>query len=49
MLVLIKIMGTKKTAAFCAIIVVVATCVGLIYGATQGDSVLASPLSGGMS
>jgi uncharacterized membrane protein YraQ (UPF0718 family) len=31
-LVLIKIMGAKKTLAFCAIIVVVATATGLIYG-----------------
>lgn len=35
MLVLIKVMGTRKTAAFCAIIVVVATSVGMIYGALQ--------------
>jgi uncharacterized membrane protein YraQ (UPF0718 family) len=32
MLVLIKVMGAKKTFAFCAIIVVVATITGLIYG-----------------
>lgn len=38
MLVLIKVMGAKKTAAFCAIIVVVATAVGMIYGATQVDA-----------
>lgn len=36
MLVLVKVMDAKKTAAFCAIIVVVATTVGMIYGATQG-------------
>lgn len=36
MLVLVKVMGAKKTSAFCAIIVVVATTVGMIYGATQG-------------
>lgn len=36
MLVLVKIMGGKKTAAFCAIIVVVATTVGMMYGVTQG-------------
>jgi hypothetical protein len=35
MLVLVKVMGGKKTAAFCAIIVAVATCVGMVYGATQ--------------
>ena len=34
MLVLAKVMGVKKTAAFSAIIVVVATVVGMIYGAT---------------
>jgi len=32
MLVLIKVMGFKKTMAFCAIIVVVATTTGLLYG-----------------
>lgn len=32
MLVLVKVMGGKKTAAFCAIIVVVATITGLAYG-----------------
>lgn len=37
MLVLVKVMGTKKTAAFCGIIVVVATTVGLVYGATAGQ------------
>jgi len=36
MLVLVKVMGAKKTGAFCGIIVVVATTVGMIYGATQG-------------
>jgi uncharacterized membrane protein YraQ (UPF0718 family) len=34
MLVLAKVMGVKKTIAFSAIIVVVATAVGMIYGAT---------------
>ncbi|MCC7293319.1 MAG: permease [Phycisphaerales bacterium] len=34
MLVLVKVMGVKKTVAFSAIIVVVATTVGIIYGAT---------------
>jgi uncharacterized membrane protein YraQ (UPF0718 family) len=32
MIVLIKVMGSKKTLAFCAIIVVVATLTGMIYG-----------------
>jgi uncharacterized membrane protein YraQ (UPF0718 family) len=32
MLVLIKIMGVKKTLAFCVIIVVVATATGMLYG-----------------
>jgi len=36
MLVIVKVMGAKKNAAFCAIIVVVATTVGMIYGAAQG-------------
>jgi hypothetical protein len=36
MVVLVKVMGAKKTAVFCALIVVVATTVGMIYGATQG-------------
>ena len=32
MLVLIKVMGIKKTLAFCAIIVAVATATGMLYG-----------------
>ena len=32
MLVLIKVMGVRKTLAFCAIIVAVATITGLLYG-----------------
>ena len=32
MLVLIKVMGVKKTAAFSVIIVIAATITGLIYG-----------------
>ncbi len=36
MLVLVKVMGAKKTASFCGIIVVVATTMGMVYGATQG-------------
>lgn len=38
MLVLTKVMGVKKTAVFSLIIVVVATFVGMIYGATQSDA-----------
>jgi uncharacterized membrane protein YraQ (UPF0718 family) len=48
MLVLIKVMGAKKTAAFCAIIVVVATTVGMIYGATQSGGQTITALSGDM-
>lgn len=48
MLVLVKVMGTKKTAAFCAIIVVVATTVGMIYGATQGAAPIFVATSGGL-
>jgi uncharacterized membrane protein YraQ (UPF0718 family) len=47
MLVLIKVMGTKKTAAFCGIIVVVATAVGMTYGATQPDALTSVALNGG--
>lgn len=36
MLVLVKVMGGRKTAAFCLLIVMAATMVGLVYGATQG-------------
>jgi len=32
MLVLIRVMGVKKTAAFCALIVVMATACGMIAG-----------------
>lgn len=44
MLVLIKIMGTKKTAAFCSMIVVAATVVGMIFGwmQTGGENLVAS-------
>jgi uncharacterized membrane protein YraQ (UPF0718 family) len=38
MLVLIKIMGTKKTVAFCSMIVVAATVVGMIFGWMQPGS-----------
>lgn len=37
MLVLVKVMGTKKTAAFCVMIVIAATVTGLIFGAWHGD------------
>ncbi len=37
MLVLIKVMGTKKTAAFCMLIVIAATTAGMIYGGVAGD------------
>lgn len=40
MLVLIRVMGVKKTAAFSLIIVVVATAVGMIYGATLPEPTL---------
>jgi uncharacterized membrane protein YraQ (UPF0718 family) len=33
-LVLVRIMGAKKTLAFCLIVVATATCAGLLYGAT---------------
>lgn len=50
MLVLVKVMGAKKTAAFCAIIVVVATATGLIYGgvhpADAGATAFAAAQSG---
>lgn len=46
-LVLVKVMGTKKTAAFCGLIVVAATAAGLIYGATQPDGPTTVALSGG--
>ncbi|HRX86090.1 MAG TPA: permease [Phycisphaerae bacterium] len=36
MIVLIKVMGARKTAAFSLLIVVAATIVGLTYGATHG-------------
>lgn len=48
MLVLIKVMGAKKTAAFSIIIVVVATCVGMIYGATLPADAGAVVQLGGM-
>jgi uncharacterized membrane protein YraQ (UPF0718 family) len=34
MLVLVKVMGAKKTTAFCLIIVVAATITGWLYGLT---------------
>ena len=47
MLVLIKVIGTKKTLAFCGIIVVVATAVGMMYGATSGTGPNLAVASGG--
>jgi hypothetical protein len=49
MLVLVKVMGTRKTAAFSGIIVVVATAVGMIYGATQPAEQTIVALNGGVS
>jgi len=46
MIVLIKVMGVKKTAAFCGLIVVAATTVGMIYGSVQSGAVFAQ--AGGM-
>lgn len=48
MLVLVRVMGAKKTMAFSAIIVVVATTVGMIYGATLGPSTTTVAPAGGM-
>ncbi|MBI4718465.1 MAG: permease [Planctomycetes bacterium] len=42
MLVLTRVMGAKKTLAFCGIIVVVATTVGMLYGAVGTESAIAS-------
>jgi len=41
MIVLIRIMGVKKTAAFCGLIVVAATAVGVIYGSVQSGTFIA--------
>ncbi len=46
MLVLIKVMGMKKTLAFSAIIVVVATVVGMMFGATQGGASVVAQAGG---
>ncbi|MFH1108201.1 MAG: permease [Planctomycetota bacterium] len=48
MLVLVKIMGTKKTAAFCSMIVVAATVVGMIFGWMQPGSENLVASAGGM-
>jgi uncharacterized membrane protein YraQ (UPF0718 family) len=48
MLVLVKVMGARKTIAFSTIIVVVATVVGLIYGATLSAGGAAVAHAGGM-
>jgi len=41
MLVLVRVMGAKKTAAFCLIIVIVATATGMLYGSLQPSDVAA--------
>jgi len=46
MLVLVKVMGVKKTAAFSLLIVVAATAVGMIYGATQSGGQTTIALGG---
>jgi len=48
MLVLIKVMGVKRTAAFCGIIVVVGTAVGMIYGNTHGAGSNLAAYAGGI-
>jgi len=48
MLVLIKIMGTKKTLAFCTLIVVAATIVGIVFGSTQSAGGAAVAMAGGV-
>jgi len=48
MLVLVKVMGARKTAAFSAIIVVVATAVGVIYGAVSPAGGAAGAPAGGI-
>ncbi len=48
MLVLARVMGPKKTLAFCTIIVVAATCAGMIYGATLSESTAPVAVAGGM-
>lgn len=47
MLVLVKVMGTKKTVAFCSMIVVAATIVGMIFGWMQtGREILVASAGG---
>lgn len=48
MLVLAKVMGVKKTLAFSAIIVVVATGVGMLYGATLPPAAASVAQMGGL-
>ncbi|MBI5866015.1 MAG: permease [Planctomycetes bacterium] len=48
MLVLARVMGVKKTVAFSSIIVVVATAVGMIYGATSEPSTTTVAQLGGL-
>lgn len=43
MLVLVKVMGVKKTVAFSTLIVVIATAVGMVFGATHANSL--SPMA----
>lgn len=46
--VLVKVMGSKSTVTFWAIIVVVATTVGMLYGATRGVNSNLVVSTGGM-
>lgn len=48
MLVLIKIMGAKKTVAFCSLIVVAATVVGMIFGVVQPHDATVVAQAGGL-
>ncbi len=48
MLVLVRVMGAKKTAVFSVIIVVVATTTGMIYGGLQGGGTETIAITGGM-
>jgi uncharacterized membrane protein YraQ (UPF0718 family) len=48
MLVLIKVMGAKKTLAFCSLIVVAATIVGMIFGMMQPADGVAVAIAGGI-
>lgn len=48
MLVLIKVMGTKKTLVFCSLIVVAATIVGTVFGMVQPAAGAAVAIAGGV-